>query len=56
MTDNELYEELISALVEIKNDPFEQPVYEFFNFEVWARSILEERPFAEVQEEWIKIN
>ena len=56
LTDNELYEELISALVEIKNDPFEQPVYEFFNFEVWARSILEERPFAEVQEEWIKIN
>ncbi|NQX91119.1 MAG: hypothetical protein HRT74_03105 [Flavobacteriales bacterium] len=53
-SEKELYQDLVKDLEALKNDPFEQSAYDYFNFEVWARSRISDNSFAEEQQEWAK--
>lgn len=44
----ERYQELLGELEGLKKDPHERSVFEYFDFLAWAKSKVEQRPFAEV--------
>jgi tellurite resistance protein len=46
-----VYAELLKELQQLKEDPFEQTAFEYFDFNSWAESKAKKIPFREVVEE-----
>lgn len=46
-SENELFQDLLVDLQELKQDPLELAVYEYFNFEAWVKSRLSGTTYAE---------
>jgi len=44
----DLYDELVVRLMELKNNPFEKTVFEYFDFLAWAKSKAQGKRFKEV--------
>ena len=52
----EAFQELKSKIEEITKDPFEKKALEYFDFISWLESKIENRPFAEILREKIKLD